>query len=367
MESPKIIDMETKINNLSELVEQLALSLNNTGILNQPKPSAVSTDRFLNVDVPDFEGTTGSPDDYVEWENSLERYFDYKETPIDQRFRIPKVKLTKLATIWLEGIQKQRKREERPRISSWDKLKKHLRRKYVPTTYKQQLFVKWGNLRQGEMTVAEYIQERERLAVLCDINEPEEMKIGRFLGGLRDELRERLEPMQNLTYDGACNSALIYEKHDRNRTSQGFRGSRMLVTRTMPNNNPRGSKPLNNKPQPRDKNTALTKDVVCFKCHGHGHYKNECPNVRAFTQREWWVGPRAMLVFMDGKEELVLPPTPADGPKGTYVVNNLGTMELAGDDLCEDDDIEQVYPEEELHGMLVRRHFHATPKSEKVS
>ena len=30
-----------------------------------------------------------------------------------------------------------------------------------------------------------------------------------------------------------------------------------------------------------------SKNVVCFKCHGHGHYKNECPNSRAFTIQEW--------------------------------------------------------------------------------
>lgn len=133
------------------------------------------------------------------------------KTPEDQRFRIAKVKLTKLSAIWLDGIQKQRKREERSKIDSWEKLKKLLRRKYVTSTYKQQLYVKWGNLRQGNSTVTEYIQERERLAVLCDINEPEEMKIGRFLGGLREELREKLEPIQKLTYDGACNSAVTYE------------------------------------------------------------------------------------------------------------------------------------------------------------
>lgn len=74
-----------------------------------------------------------------------------------------------------------------------------------------------------------------------------------------------------------------------------------------------------------------------------------------------------MLVFMDGKEELVLPPTPYDGPEGTYVVNDLGKMELAGNDLSEDEDIEQIYPEEEVHGVLIRRNFHATPKSEKIS
>lgn len=29
--------------------------------------------------------------------------------------------------------------------------------------------------------------------MLCEINEPEEMKIGRFLGGLREEIRIKLE------------------------------------------------------------------------------------------------------------------------------------------------------------------------------
>lgn len=57
--------------------------------------------------------------------------------------------------------------------------------------------------------------------MLCDINEPEEMKNGRFLGRLKEEIREKLEPVQNLTYDGAYNSALAYEKYARVR-SQGL-------------------------------------------------------------------------------------------------------------------------------------------------
>jgi retrotransposon gag protein len=367
------VDVESIINALTDIVEQLSLTIRNSGILNQSKTNAPNNDRLMNIDVPDFDGTTGNPDDYVEWENSLERYFDYKETPEDQKFRIAKVKLTRLSAIWLEGLQKQRKREERPRLNSWEKLRKHLRRKYVPSTYKQQRFVKWGNLRQGSMTVSEYIQERERLAILCDINEPEEMKIGRCLGGLRDEIREKLEPIQNLTYDGAYNSALVYEKHEKGRSQQGFKSNRPPPqVRSNPGSFPRTNKPSNPRAQTRDKGTSPSKDVICFKCHGHGHYKNECPNGRAFTQKEWLeingrIGPRAMLVLMNGQEELVLPPTPVDGPEGTYVVNNLGKMELAGEDLSEEEDVEQLYPEEETHGLLVRRNFHATPKCDKTS
>ena len=57
-------------------------------------------------------------EEYIDWEKNLERYFDYKETPIDQCFKIAKVKLSKLATVWLEGLQRQRKREERTKIDS---------------------------------------------------------------------------------------------------------------------------------------------------------------------------------------------------------------------------------------------------------
>lgn len=105
------MDAETKVNNLTDLVGKLTLALNNSGVLNNPKPT--THDRTLNIDVPDFGGTTSNPDDYIEWENSIERYFEFKETPEDQRFRLAKVKLVKLSAIWLEGLQRQRKREDR--------------------------------------------------------------------------------------------------------------------------------------------------------------------------------------------------------------------------------------------------------------
>ena len=57
------------------------------------------------------------------------------------------------------------------------------------------------------------------MTVLCEIDEPEEMKIGRFLSGLREDLREKIEVIQNLTYEGACNSALILEKSARRRVT----------------------------------------------------------------------------------------------------------------------------------------------------
>ena len=178
--------------------------------------------------------------------------------------------------------------------------------------------------------------------MLCDINEPEEMKIGKFIGGLREDLREKLEVMQPLTFDTTCTSALTYEKYSRkkNTLAQPVRPTPPKTHIVSSNLGNIGmsinttSKGTNTVApgRPKDSPNAPMKDVVCFKCHGHGHYKDECPNARAFTNIEWTEinnkkrEPRAMLVAKDGEEQVILPPTPADEPEGSYILTNLGTL-----------------------------------------
>ena len=70
---------------------------------------------------------------------------------------------------------------------------------------------------------------------------------------------------------------------------------------------------------------------MCFKCNGHGHYKNECPNARAFTMREWEeirkdTKARVILVSKNGKEEEVWPSTIEENQDGTYKVGENGAL-----------------------------------------
>ena len=123
-------------------------------------------DRTVKIDIPEFDGHSYDPRKYLEWEDRMDNYFEFKNTPPDQQYKLAKVKLIKSAAIWLEGVQKRRIREERGRINSWAKLKKHMRRKYVPTTYKQQQYVQFSALTQGSKSVQEYIHEWDRLSVL---------------------------------------------------------------------------------------------------------------------------------------------------------------------------------------------------------
>ena len=66
--------------------------------------------------------------------------------------------------------------------------------------------------------------------------------------------------------------------------------------------------------------------TLCFKCHGHGNIKSECPNARAFTLQEWIEikevsRPRTMLINKNGKE-VVWPSTLEDDPDDSYFVND---------------------------------------------
>ena len=382
----RFAEMALAIQQLTHTVARMAMNQQER-VAPVPHHDRNTEDRTMKIDVTEFGGTTHNPEDYMEWEAELERYFEFKDTPEEQKYKLAKIKLNKLAAIWLDGVQKQRGRENRERINTWVKLKKHLRRKYVPASYKQQLYVQWSTLRQDNRTVADYIQQWEKLAVLCDINEPEEMKIGKFIGGLREDLREKLEVLQPLTFDIACTSALTYEKYSR-KQHPSTQSAKQTFPKTNLVNSNLGNISLNTNAsskgthtaapsRPKENPNAPLKDVVCFKCHGHGHYRNECPNARAFTNLEWTEinsrerAPRAMLVAKDGEEQLILPHPPADEPEGSYMLTDLGTLrrthpEDPESSESEGEKAEQIYPEEGHYQLLIRRNFHATPKGKPM-
>lgn len=61
-------------------------------------------DKNFRVDEAELDGQSLNHEDYIDWENSLEIFFEYRDTPI--------------AAICFEGVQRQRVRENRPRIDS---------------------------------------------------------------------------------------------------------------------------------------------------------------------------------------------------------------------------------------------------------
>jgi len=72
----------------------------------------------------------------MDWLQTVERVFEYKEVPEEQKVKIVAVKLKKQASIWWENLKRKRKCEGKSKIKTWDKMHQKLTRKYLhPYSY----------------------------------------------------------------------------------------------------------------------------------------------------------------------------------------------------------------------------------------
>jgi len=67
------------------------------------------------------------------------------------------------ASIWYEHLQKNRAREAKFKIKTWLKLKKHMDKRFLPSSYKQELYLKITSLSKENLKVEKYIREFEQL------------------------------------------------------------------------------------------------------------------------------------------------------------------------------------------------------------
>ena len=95
---------ETNANLQGNLAALMARLLNEQDRRDQDEePPPRREDRSLKVDVPSFDGSL-DPEKYLEWEKSLERYFEYKDIQEEvQKYKIAKVKLKGYGDSWLQG------------------------------------------------------------------------------------------------------------------------------------------------------------------------------------------------------------------------------------------------------------------------
>ena len=67
-------------------------------------------------------------------------------------------------------------------------IKRLVEKKFIPQYYKQELFIKTQTLRQGAFYVEDHVKEFEMLMIHCDLQEPQEQTIARFISGLHKKL-----------------------------------------------------------------------------------------------------------------------------------------------------------------------------------
>ena len=275
---------ETNANLQGNLAALMARLLNEQDRRDQDEePPPRREDRSLKVDVPSFDGSL-DPEKYLEWEKSLERYFEYKDIQEEvQKYKIAKVKLKGYGDSWLQGEQRARTLRGKAPISTWNKMKKRMRDRFIPHNYKQSQYVKWSTLQQNGDSVEDYIKEFDRLAIVCEVTENEELKMGRFVAGLDQELQDKLEGYTNLTFVEACKLVTKFDARRKKKKTP----TTTPVVRKPPFTLKEGSSfSKSNEAPKKEKKDFKLSDIGCYKCGGRGHFKKDCPNSRALTIQE---------------------------------------------------------------------------------
>ncbi|KAF8387579.1 hypothetical protein HHK36_026233 [Tetracentron sinense] len=218
----EVEDLRRQVQQLTERVEQP-----NEGA---EEDHVVRFDRFqdinMKVDIPEFEGKI-RPEEFIDWSNTVERIFDYKEVPDFCEVQIVAIKLTKFALAWWEQLKIRMEQMRKAKITTWDKMKKELRKKNLPENYLQEWYVKMYNFQQGNKSVDEYTKEFDLLMIRCGVVEPEEQTIARYLGGLRKEIHDVVTLQPYWTYDDVYKLAIKVEKQQKSKSNRWVTGSRV--------------------------------------------------------------------------------------------------------------------------------------------
>ena len=251
-------------------------------------------EEFKVNELPDFGGGT-DPVKYLEWERKIDRMFDFKDLDDEKRCKYAILKLSGSASLWFEGLKAKRAREGKEKISSWESLTRKLRKRYVPTNHGITTYRKIAELRQGKMSVVEYIVEFEKLSLMGDIEEVEEQKMSRFLRGLNSNIANVVDLYPYAELETLCGLCLKLKNQGKKFVGGSSLDSAKPRSWAKPEPTTHrhiGSSSSSSAPRPavpspakETKETSLSK-VRCFKCQGFGHFQNACPNKRVVTLRE---------------------------------------------------------------------------------
>lgn len=145
----------------------------------------------LIADIPSFAGGFNT-EEFLDWVNEVERFFEFMDISEETKVKLVAYKLKGGASAWWHSLSVQRFRENRPPIRKWESMRILMESKFLPKDWRQQLFLKLQNCRQGARSIEAYVTEFYTLLARNEIQESLAQLIARFIGGLNFPVKSQM-------------------------------------------------------------------------------------------------------------------------------------------------------------------------------
>ena len=145
----------------------------------------------LVVEFSEFSGQLNIVE-FLDWLIEVERFFEDRNIAKKKQVKFVCRKLKGSAWAWWEQLQRMRTRLGKDPIQHWEKMKKYLKRQFLPPDYQDLVYQEYLNCKQSGNSIAVYTKRFYRLQSYLDFNESEEYRISRYKKGLCWAISESL-------------------------------------------------------------------------------------------------------------------------------------------------------------------------------
>ncbi|XP_022854234.1 uncharacterized protein LOC111375615, partial [Olea europaea var. sylvestris] len=163
-----------------------------------------------------------SPEEFLDRVIAVDEILEFKWVPVNKCVPLVATRLRRRAAAWWQQTKVMRSRLGKPKLASWDKLKKHMKKQFSPYKYVQAMYQQLQNLRQGGKMVSDYTMNFYMLVTRNEMMETEEQLVSRYVGGLCPQIQDTLNMFDPVTVSEAHQRAIQIEKQQSTRTTSPF-------------------------------------------------------------------------------------------------------------------------------------------------
>lgn len=130
----------------------------------------------MKIDLPSFSGKLDL-EPFLDWIKNVESFFEYMSTPESKKVKLVSFKLKSGASAWWDQMQTNRRLIGKQSIKSWPRMRKMMKERFLPADYEQILYQQYKKYRQGNRSVADYVEEFHHLSARTRVHESENYQI----------------------------------------------------------------------------------------------------------------------------------------------------------------------------------------------